>query len=273
MGNVQIYSRHDQEAHEGLQAYRISIGLPAVAEFQLPPKTQQIGEWVDGLAYEHLGKPWDVFVTATFRPMIRRWSNGRGFAELETCVARGDGSPRSLGLRDYGERLASHSPSQDYVQRFFGDWTERLAQGLKCRLDFFVGFEAGRVSGANHFHALLAADTPPGTAEESRLQLFRRYRQAGKSVREFARNKDLLLWGYLYRTAGRSLILPFDPGRGAGWYIAAAYVGKKQLGWDISIGDQALRKSAPAKGGIIDRTKSAELTRDLYHMTHTRWHR
>jgi hypothetical protein len=187
-------------------------------------------------------------------------------------VGKGVGSSRPIEFRDYTERLATRSPPQDYVQLFFCDWTERLARGLRRRVDFFVGFEAGQVSGANHFHALLVADTLREQLEKE-AEAFRRERQAGKSVREFARNKDLLLWGYLYRTAGRSLILPFDPGRGAGWYIAAAYAGKKQLGWDISIGDQALTKSAPTKGGGVDRTKSAELTRDLYHMTLTRWHR
>jgi hypothetical protein len=60
VGQVQIYSRLDQEAHKALQDYRISIGLPAVAEFQRPPKIIQIGEWVDALAYQQLGKPWEA---------------------------------------------------------------------------------------------------------------------------------------------------------------------------------------------------------------------
>ena len=98
-------------------------------------------------------------------------------------------------------------------------------------------------------------------------QLLRQYRERGKSARDFSQNEGLLLWGYLHRTAGRSLLLPFDPGRGAGWYVAAAYVGKKQLGWDVSVGDVARRPRSPTKGGSLDLMKSAEVGRDFYHMT------
>jgi hypothetical protein len=274
MGQVQIYSRLDQEAQRSLQDYRVSIGLPAVAEFQRPPKIQQIGDWVDSLAYKHLGRPWDIFGTGTFRPIVRRWRNPRGFAAIETSVK--DPSVVKLQASDFTERLASHSPSEEYVQRFFRTWiqrlSERLSEGLSNRVDYFVGFEAGPLSGANHFHALLAAN---GILRQMSLEaeLLRQYRERGKSAQDFARNEQLLLWGYLYRTAGRSLILPFDPGRGAGWYIAAEYVGKKQLDWDISFEDGARPPRSPTKGGNSDLMKSAELGRDFYHMTLGRWHR
>lgn len=270
MGQVQIYSRLDQEAQKSLQDYRISIGLPGIGEFQRPPKIEQIGAWVDALAYEKLRRPWDIFVTGTFRPIVRRWRNPRGFAAIETSVR--EPSLTSLQARDFTERLSSHSPSEEYIRRFFDEWIQRLSDGLSTRVDFFVGFEAGRVSGANHFHSLLAAE---GLREQMTLEgeLLLRAREARKSVQEFVLNEELLLWGYLYRTAGRSLILPFDPGRGAGWYIAAAYVGKKQLGWDISVGDQARIPRQPKNGGAVDVAKSASLTRDSYHMTLTRWHR
>jgi hypothetical protein len=273
VGQVQIYSRLDQEAHKALQDYRISIGLPAVAEFQRPPKIIQIGDWVDDLAYQELGKPWDLFVTGTFRPVTRRWGNPKGFAAVETSLRGGESLTRSLCSSDFIERLASRSPSEGYVQRFFCDWARRLTEGLLTRVDYFVGFEAGGVSGANHFHALLAADD---IRQQLQLEaeLWRQYREAGKSAHEFARTeKDLLLWGYLYGAAGRSLVLPFDPGRGAGWYIAAAYVGKKQLGWDISVGNRALIRRRPKKGGGVDIVKSPAVGRNLYHMTLTRWHR
>jgi hypothetical protein len=270
MGQVQIYSRLDQEAHKALQEYRISIGLPAVAEFQCPPKIIQIGEWVDQLSYQHLGKPWDFYVTGTFRPIIRRWRNPKGFAAVETYVQRAEDQARNIESHDIKERLASRSPSQGYVQRFFYDWTERLARGLQSRVDFFVGFEAGKLSGANHFHALLAANNLKQQMEHE-AELFRGARAAGQSSRQFAENKGLLLWGYLYRTAGRSLVLPFDAGRGAGWYIAAAYIGKKQLSWDVSMGEHA--ESSPVHGGATDLTRSAELPRQFYHITLGRWHR
>jgi hypothetical protein len=273
VGQVQIYSRLDQEAHKALEDYRISIGLPAVAEFKRPPKIIQIGEWVDALAYQQLGKSWDLFVTGTFRPVTRRWGNPRGFAVVETSLRGGQPFTRALCSSDFVQRLASRSPSEGYVQRFFYDWVRRLTEALLTRVDFFVGFEAGGVSGANHFHALLAADEIRQQLERE-AELLRQYREAGTSVQEFVRNEeDLLLWGYLYGAAGRSLVLPFDQGRGAGWYLAAAYIGKKQLGWDVSVGNRALICHRPKKGGGVDVVKSPEFSRGFYHMTLTRWHR
>jgi hypothetical protein len=128
MGQVQIYSRLDQEALESLQRYRTSIGLPAVGEFQRPPKIQQIGDWVDSLAYEKLGRPWDIFVTGTFRPITRRWRNPRGFAAIETSLK--DPCVMKLQAGDFAERLASHSPSEEYVRRFFESWIKRLSERL-----------------------------------------------------------------------------------------------------------------------------------------------
>lgn len=274
MDRVQIYSRLDQEAKKSLQNYRISIGLPAVAEFQRPVNVQQIGDWVDSLAYERLGKPWDIFVTGTFRPVRQRWRNPRGFAAVETSVRKANPASRSIHASDFVERLSSHSPSQQYIERFFYSWIQRLGEGLSSRVDFFVGFEAGRLSGANHFHALLAAN---GIRDQMahEAELLRRCREIGRSVQEFAQNESLLLWGHLYQTAGRSLILPFDPGRGAGWYVAAAYVGKTQLGWDVSVGEPTIVPDDPTERGGTGRDliKSPELPRDFYHNTLTRWHR
>jgi hypothetical protein len=272
MGQVQIYSRMDEEARKSLEEYRMSVGLAPVAELERPAKIIQIGEWVDELANEKVGRPWDLFVTATFRPITRRWRNPRGFAAVETGLSRSDASARSIEARDLTLRLASQSPSAGYVQRFFYDWTQRLTSGLLSRIDFFVGFEAGRISGANHFHALVAADGLRKQLERE-TELLRLYREAARPLQEYVRNDELLLWGYLYKTAGRSLVLPFDVGRGAGWYIAAAYVGKKQLGWDVAVGNRALIAHRPRKGGNVDLTKSPELRRDLYHMTLQRWHR
>src|SRR5215469_14328347 len=228
MGQVQIYSRLDQEAFENLEQYRISIGLPAVADLQRPARISEIGAWADNAVCDTSGKTWDVFATGTFRPIIRRWRNPRGFAAVETALKERDPSTRFIEFGDYTERLASHSPSEAHVQRVFYEWIARVKQGLRTRVDFFVGFEAGRISGANHFHALLAAQNLREQLTRE-AELLRQSREAGKSVHDFVKNDNLMLWGYLYRVAGRSLVLPFDPGRGAGWYIAAAYVGKKQL--------------------------------------------
>jgi hypothetical protein len=242
MGDVRIYSKLDQEAQKALQDYRLAIGLPPVAEFERPKKIVEIGGWVDGV------RSWDVFVTATFRPQVRRWKNPAGFAALETGIAKGAERRSTLSSSDFTQRLASHTPGMGYVQRFFSAWVQGLTQRLLQRVDYFVGFEAGTQSGANHFHALIAAD----------------------GLRDYSRTE---LWQDLFTSAGRSLVLPFDPGRGAGWYLAAAYVGKKQLGWDVSVGNRALIASRPIAGGGHDLTSSPALPRSSFHSTLGRWHR
>ncbi len=242
MGAGRIYSKLDQKAQKALQDYRLAIGLPPMAEFERPRKIVELGGWVDGL------RPWNLFVTATFRPQVRRWRNPAGFAALETGIAKGAELRSTLSSSDFTQRFASHTPAAGYVQRFFSRWVEGLTQKLLERVDYFVGFEAGTQSGANHFHALLAAD----------------------GLRAYSR-KDL--WQDLFDTAGRSLVLPFDPGRGAGWYLAAAYVGKKQLGWDFSVGNRALIASRPASGGGYDLTPSSAMPRSSFHFTLGRWHR
>jgi hypothetical protein len=242
MGDGRIYSKLDQEAQRALQDYRLAVGLTPVAPFERPKTIVEIGGWVDRL------RPWDLFVTATFRPQVRRWKNRAGFAALETGIARGAELRSTLSSRDFTQRLASHTPAAGYVQRFFSGWIEGLTQTLHQRVDYFVGFEAGTQSGANHFHALLAAD----------------------GLRDYPRKE---LWQELFDSAGRSLVLPFDPGRGAGWYLAAAYVGKKQLGWDISVGNRALIAARPTPGGGHDLTHSPALPRWSFHSTLGRWHR
>ncbi len=248
MGDVRIYSKLDQEAHKALQDYRIAIGLHPVAEFVRPPRIVEVGEWVDRLAVEKLGRDWNLFVTATFRPRIRRWKNPSGFAATETALVKGAEKGTLLTRADLTQRLSSHSPSAGYVQRFFTGWIADLTEALQSRVDYFVGFEAGTLSGANHFHALVAAE----------------------GLHDYSRHE---LWQDLYDTAGRSLVLPFDSGRGAGWYLAASYVGKKQLGWDVSVGNRGLIQSRPARGGGQDLTRSVAFSRDLFHLTCTRWHR
>ena len=242
MGAGRIYAKLDQEAQKALQDYRLAIGLPSIAEFERPKRIVEIGGWVDRL------RPWDLFVTATFRPQVRRWRNPAGFAALETGIAKGAELRSTLSSRDFNQCLASHTPAAGYVERFFSGWVKGLTQTLLQRVDYFVGFEAGTQSGANHFHALLSAD----------------------GLRDYSRT---VLWQDLFDSAGRSLVLPFDPGRGAGWYLAAAYVGKKQLGWDVSVGNRALIASRPARGGGSDLTLSPALPRSSFHSTLGRWHR
>ena len=242
MGDWRIYSKLDQEAEKGLQNYRLSIGLPPVSEFERPKRIVEIGGWVDSL------KPWDLFVTATFRPRIRRWKNPSGLATFENSVTKEAKRHSTLSGSDFTQRLASHTPALGYVQRFFSGWIEGLTEKLLQRVDYFVGFEAGTQSGANHFHALLSAD----------------------GLRDYSRTE---LWQELFKSAGRALVLPFDAGRGAGWYLAAAYVGKKQLGWDVSVGNRGLVPLRSARGGGCDVARSSSAPRWSFHSTLGRWHR
>jgi hypothetical protein len=242
MGDVRIYSKLDQEAQKALQDYRLSIGLPPVAEFERPKRIVEIGGWVDCL------RLWVLFVTATFRPMRRRWKNPAGFRALETVIRKGCEMHSTLSSSDFIQGPVSCTPSAAYVQGFFSRWIEGLTQKLLQRVDYFVGFEAGTQSGANHFHALVAAE----------------------GLRDYSRKE---LWQELFESAGRSLVLPFDAGRGAGWYLAAAYVGKKQLGWDVSVGNRALISPRPARGGGQDLALSPALPSRRFHSTLERWHR
>lgn len=248
MNGSRFFSRGDLEAHEALRKYRKSIGL----EPELPSTPNRMlarmGQWIDGLA------PWDLFVTATFRPVHRRWGNPRGFAGVETAVRnpRSISAFRTLRTGDYETRLASRSPSFQYVAGFFDRFIRSLETDLRCRLNYFVGFESGTTSGANHFHALISVSRSEGEFDFWRKGL----------------------WMWLYREAGRALILPFEKDRGAGWYLSMAYVGKRPLGWDVHIDGRTHRTRKPKPGGHLPTAfPSAHVQSDLFHLSLPRWHR
>jgi hypothetical protein len=245
---TRIFSRQDLEAHEALRNYRRSIGLDPELPRVSSPALSRMGEWIDGLA------PWQLFITATFRPVRRRWGNPRGFAAVENIVkdARQVSGFRTLRSTDFGSNLASRSPSIEYVKGFFERFIHSLETDLSCRLSYFVGFEAGRISGANHFHALLST-----ACVDAPFEFWRRG-----------------LWQTLYRNAGRALILPFEKDRGAGWYLAAAYVGKRPLGWDVHIHGRTHLTRRPKPGGhALPVAPSALCARDYFHLSLPRWHR
>jgi hypothetical protein len=250
-GNVdraRVYSRMDLEAHEALRNYRISIGLEPELPSAPNPMFSKMGAWIDSLS------PWDMFITTTFRPVPRRWGNPRGLAAMENKVKdiKQLSNFRTLRASDFDSSLASRSPSPMYVSGFFDRFIESLQKDCSCRLNYFVGFESGVMSGMNHFHALVStarADAP-----------FDFWRKG--------------IWRSLKREAGRSLVLPFEKDRGAGWYLAAAYVGKRPLGWDVHVYGRTHLTRRPKPGGhAAPVVPSAECRRDLFHMTHTGWHR
>ena len=253
MNGRSLFFKLDLEAFAALRSYRRAIGLDDSAPVQLLPNQvfQEMGAWVDSLCR------FDLFVTATFRPVTRRYANPRGLALVEGAalseapVTSMDGPVlRGLSSTDFGIRLASHSPSRGYVEGFFHKFRRRLQRDLKSPVRYFVGFEAGRLSGANHFHALLGA----------------------ARLRDSSR-KELFEW--LFKNAVRSLVLPFEPARGAGWYLAAAYVGKRPLGWDVHVPGRThlIPRPSGAICGGHEVVRSAELPRPFFHMTHPRWHR
>jgi hypothetical protein len=245
---AKIYSRPDLEAHEALRTYRTSIGLAPELHGVPNPVFSKLGGWIDGLA------PWEMFTTTTFRPVRRRWGNPRGFAAVENNVKdpRQISGFRTLRSTDFASSLASRSPSPLYVSGFFDRFISSLQRDFCCRLNYFVGFESGVTTGMNHFHALIS--TARGDAP------FTFWRKG--------------VWAWLHRHAGRSLVLPFEKDRGAGWYLAAAYIGKRPLGWDVHIHGRTHLTRRPKPGGHASPiAHSAECGRDFFHMTHTGWHR
>lgn len=261
---------HTTEEHisESLINYRKSIGLPP--ELTPPGRNArfvQSGQWVDSLA------PWDLFATITFEPRPRRAPNPRGLARVETRVRRGAAHNTTLSASDFESALCTSTPGVDGVRTFFSRWIYNvLTPALLTRIDYYVGFEAGPTTGINHIHGLLAGE---GLRKrfENEQRAWTEAQGAGISAREFCRNREYVLWPFLFREAGRSVVLPFIPSLGAGWYLAAAYIGKKPLGWDESVGNRPLIERRPARGGGVDVTRSAAVPKEIMHNTLSGWHR
>jgi hypothetical protein len=250
---IRFHSEQEWSALEGLRKYRESIGLPPDLPLRTDPRFREMGAWVDGIA------AWEIFLTTTFRPVIRRWGNPKGFAHLESIVDKPSAHSSlqriatvGISTGDIKSRLLSASPSALYVEGFFHRFIRSLENDLHCRISYFVGFEAGKFSGTNHFHALLALSRAEGD--------FEFYRRG--------------LWNWLFKNAGRSQVLPFLKDRGAGWYLTAAYVGKKQLTWDVHIDGKSHRTRRSKPGGRLDSiVPSPDLPRDSFHQSLQRWHR
>lgn len=263
MGHLYVASKLDVEALNAFRFYRERLGLPPELPVQPKPYFAEIGQWADRLALQELGKPWNLFVTTTFVPVKQEVPNRYGLLIRERYIRslgnvisdRGAGDVRiishvrPISSRDFSERIATHTPSAGYVERKFSEFHNLLEARLHTRVSYLVGFEAGKLTGANHYHALLAA---PGLEKISRMEELR---------------------PFLQKHYGRSLVLPFEPERGAGWYLAASYIGKTRLWWSVDVGIGRRVKHRPKKGGGQDVAVSPELPRDLYRLTHPRWHR
>lgn len=263
MGHLHIAGKLDLEALNAFRFYRERVGLSPEIPNEPKPFFAEIGKWADRLAMEKLGQPWDIFVTATFRPVVCEVPNPRGFLSRERYVRRsvrvlsdrGAGDVRIISRvqpiseGDFSERILSRTPSAGYVERKFAEFNNLLEARLHTRVSNLVGFEAGKLTGANHWHALFAA---PALANISRIEELR---------------------PFLQKHYGRALVLPFEPERGAGWYLAASYIGKTRLWWAADVGIGRRVQHRPKRGAGVDVALSPELPRDSYHMTLGRWHR
>ena len=206
------------------------------------------GAWLDGLA------PWDIFVTGTFRHRPCLMPGPRSLARMESVPFDGKYSRPatfcgSFPAHDFSLRPQMRPVSERYVRGTFDRFRRFLQRTLRAPVSYDVGFEAGMISGQAHFHALLQA----------------------RGLREIRRDE---LWRILFDNFGCALVLPFEPERGAGWYFAAAYVGKRSLGWDVHIPGRSHLRNFPARGGrSASVAPSACLPRSFFRVHPKGWHR
>ncbi len=126
-----------------------------------------------------------------------------------------------------------------------------LTQKINSRVDYFYAEELGKL-GRFHQHALLSGD----------------------GLRDVWR-KDLHQWWF--ERAGRNLIEPFNPERGAAFYLAKQYPAKqittndyRGLGYELVVGNRALIRHRPARGEGVDVLPSVDLERDYFKLGMTR---
>jgi hypothetical protein len=243
-----ILDKLDAEAFEALRQYRRMIGLPDAVPTaaQVSERFKVMGRWLDTLAR------WDLFVTATFRHRPRRLAGPGGLARVELVPSDGQymrPTSRSFPLCDFSLRPQMRPASEAKVRHTFDRFRRFLQRTVHAPVAYDVGFEAGMLSGQAHFHALLHA----------------------RRLREVRRDE---LWRILYDSFGCALVLPFEPERGAGWYFASAYVGKRSLGWDLHVPGRSHLRRCPALGGrAAPVAASVNLERSFFHVHPRGWHR
>jgi hypothetical protein len=82
------------------------------------------------------------------------------------------------------------------------------------------------------------------------------------------------LWRILFDNFGCALVLPFQRERGAGWYLASSYIGKRPLGWDVHVPGQSHLRNLPGTGGrAVSVAPSANLERSFFRVHPRGWHR
>ena len=137
------------------------------------------------------------------------------------------------------------TPSPVRARRLIREFVELLETKINSRVDYFVGEELGKL-GRFHQHILLAGD----------------------GLRDLYRRE---LWEWWKKRAGRNRIEPFDPGKGAAYYLASAYPAKQTglnahrgLEWDLRVGNRPHISHPPKSGGKIILVPSVNLSRDFF---------
>ena len=115
----------------------------------------------------------------------------------------------------FDERFGPTGPSPDRCLYHTRRWVEHLP-GPAC--GYFLAVERG-TGGRVHSHGLLRLPDPPTPSRKS-------------------------LWAAWLDRYGRCRVLPYDPDRGAAYYIAK-YITKEPLGWDVG----GLDRRAPSPEG------------------------
>lgn len=160
------------------------------------------------------GYPWAHYLTLTFRPP-QHYKR----ATDPGLLAHGEPWGR------FSKRIHSAAPvSQDYALRQWGAFRRTMARAAAVPLFWFYGVEHGEQFGRLHLHAL--------TGNTERLPV--------ATIREYWRS-------------GWSHVKPYDPRKGASYYITK-YVTKELAEWDIS-GDvdnaqQMARYRAPGRNDV-----------------------
>lgn len=140
------------------------------------------------------GYPWAHYLTLTFRPpQTHKKATDAGL------LAHGEPWGR------YQRKIVSAAPvSQDYALRQWGVFRRQITTAADVPTFWFYGVEHGEMFGRLHLHAL--------TGNTERLPV--------GTMREYWR-------------AGWSHVKPYDPRKGASYYVCK-YVTKELAEWDIS---------------------------------------
>lgn len=200
--------------------------------------------WAFGGFIANLAR-WDWFLTLTFRDRTLR-GEARASTELrrhgKVAICRPDARLVNYQLSSrYSPR--SGPPVPAVALRGIEQWFMGLQAMARSPVGWVIAEEFGRTGGRWHCHALVTG--------VSRLHR--------KSC-----------WQEARRRFGYARIVPFDPARGAPFYVAK-YAGRPSgqihFGGTLAGTDLSQWEVSPAEGGGCDVAVSVPLPKNCYHMT------